>query len=210
MTERINLKAIERKVYTSYHQDGLIEIIIAFAILAFDVLLVLEMPWLGGAFAITGFSLYAGAKRAFTVPRIGFVKFPQQRTKRMVMIAVVLGVLANVLGVITFIQVEGGSTPAWLLIAIEHYMLVIGVLVSALFGMIGYTLRANRMYTYSLLTLVMFVAGYFINYPLYYYVSLLGSLILISGVVTLVRFIRKYPIPAKDTAGDLDNEGQQG
>lgn len=210
MAEKINLKEIERKVYTSYHQDGLIEIVIAFAVLAFDVMLVLEMAWLGWIFAFTGISLYAAAKKAFTVPRIGFVKFPQQRTKRMLLVAVVLGVLGNVLGILALIQFEGGSTPAWLLFAIEHYMLVIGISLAALFGMIGYTLRANRMYAYSLLTLVMFVVGYFIHYPLHYYISLLGTLILISGVVTLVRFTRKYPLPVKDATGDLDNEGQQG
>jgi len=127
-----------------------------------------------------------------------------------VLIGVVLLVLGNVLGIIAFLQAEGGSTPAWLLFAIEHYMLVIGISVAALFGMIGYTLRPNRMYAYGLLTLVMFVVGYFIHYPLYYYISLLGTLILISGVVTLVRFSRKYPIPVKDATGDPKNEGQQG
>jgi len=207
---KISLKEIERKVYTAYHQDGLIDIFIAFTVLGFGIMMALDMVWLGGIFGVTGFSLYAAAKKAFTVPRIGLVKFPQQRTKILVLIGVVLLVLGNVLGIIAFLQAEGGSTPAWLLFAIEHYMLVIGTSVAALFGMIGYTLRANRMYAYSLLTLVMFVVGYFIHYPLYYYISLLGTLILISGVVTLVRFTRKYPIPVKDATGDPKNEGQQG
>jgi len=209
MAEKINLKEIERKMYTSYHQDGLIEIIIAFAILAFDIMLIMEMPWLGFIFAITGISIYAAAKKAFTIPRIGLVKFPQQRTKRMLLAAVILGILMNILGLITFIQTEAGSTPAWLLFAIEHHMLVIGTSVAALFAMIGYTLRANRMYTYSLLTLVIFVVGYFIHYPLYYYITLLGTLILLSGVITLIQFTRKYPLPTKEPTGEPTNEEQQ-
>jgi hypothetical protein len=210
MVERIDLKKIERKAYTSYHEDGLIDIFAGFFILGFGLVMwiMLDMIWMGWMFFIVGGSIYAAAKRVFTIPRIGFVKFPKQRVLAAQAALVVVGLLSFVLGIVAFVQVEGGSTPLWLLFAIENYMLVIGVSVAALFCVAGYTFRARRMYAYALLTLIMFVAGHFLYFPLHYYVILQGSLILLIGLTMLIRFVRRYPLSAIDTMGDSGNEEQ--
>ena len=206
MTEKIDLKKIERKAYTSYHQDGLIDIFAAFFILSFGLLIVLDMVWMGWIFFVVGTSIYAAAKRVFTIPRIGFVKFRQQRTQLAVGILVGLGLLSSVLGLVTFMQVEGGSTPLWLLLAIEYYMPFIGLLVAAAFSLVGYTFRTKRMYAYALLALGLFIPGHFLSYPLHYYVILLGALILLFGSAMLLRFIRRYPASAGDATGGSGNE----
>jgi hypothetical protein len=207
MNEKINLKEIQRKAYTSYHQDGLIDIFAACFILSFAAWDILDMAWLLGWMSfVIGTSIYAAAKRALTIPRIGFVKFPQQRTKGMLTALVALGALSSILGLITFMQVEGGTTPAWLLLAIEYYMLVIGVSVAALFCAAGYAFRIERMYAYAILTLIIFVPGHFLNFPLYYYLLLLGTLILLLGLAQMTRFIHKYPRSTTDTTGESGSE----
>ena len=208
MAEKINLKKIERKAYTSYHQDGLIDIFAGFFILSFSVWIILDMSWMGWMFFIVGTSIYAAAKRVFTIPRIGFVKFRQQRTQVAVGMFVGLLLLSSVLGLVTFMQVEGGSTPLWLLFAIEYYLPVIGVIVAALFCVGGYTFRTQRMYAYALLTLAMFVPGHFLYFPLHYYITLLGTLILLVGLVMLIRFVRRYPLSATGTMSGNGNEEQ--
>jgi hypothetical protein len=208
MAEKINLKKIERKAYTSYHQDGLIDVFAGFLILSFGLWLILDMAWMGWILWFVAVSAYAAAKRVFTIPRIGFVKFRQQRTQVAVGMFVGLLLLSSVLGLVTFMQVEGGSTPFWLLFAIEYYMPVIGVIVAALFCVGGYTFRTQRMYAYALLTLAMFVPGHFLYYPLHYYVILLGTLILLFGLALLIRFIRRYPLSTTGSMGDSGNEGQ--
>jgi len=207
MAERINLKEIERKAYTSYHQDGLIDISIAFIVLTFGIMIVLDMGWMGGVFAVVYISFYAAAKKTLTVPRIGFVKFAHYRAKAMQAMAIGVLSLMMLLGVVAFMQTEEGGTPSWLLFAIENYMLVIGVSVAASFCAAGYTFRTKRMYAYALPTLIMFVAGHFLYYPLHYYLILLGSLILLSGLAMLTRFIRKYPLSTSESTGDNRNEG---
>jgi hypothetical protein len=209
MAEKINLKKIERKAYTSYHQDGLIDVFAGFLILSFGLWLILDMAWMGWILWFVAVSAYAGAKRVFTIPRIGFVKFHQQRTQVALGMFIGLLLLSSVLGIITFMQVEGGSTPLWLLVAIEYYMPVIGVSVATLFCVGGYTFRTKRMYAYALLTLIMFAPGHFLYFPLHYYVILLGTPILFFGLVMLIRFIRRYPIPMKKTTGDINNERQR-
>ena len=212
MRERVNLKEIERKVYTSYHQDGIIDVSIALIVLGFGIWgVVLDMAWMGemfwysgssGSFFLVfwfiGISVYAAAKRVFTIPRIGFVKFAARRVRAMQTSAIIVFSLFALLGVVAFIQVEGGGTPIWLLSAIENLMLVIGVSVAAVFCAVGYTFRIRRMYVYALLNLVMFVIGHFLYFPLYYYVILLGTLILLNGLIMLIRFVRRYPLSATD------------
>lgn len=208
MVEKIDLKKIERKAYTSYHEDGLIDVFAGFLILSFGVWLILDMAWMGWILWFVAVSAYAAAKRVFTIPRIGFVKFAPHRVKALLAIAVIVFSLFALLGVVAFMQVEGGGTPIWLLVAIENYMLVIGVSVAASFCLVGYTFRIRRMYAYALLTLIMFVTGHFLYFPLYYYVILLGTLILLFGLVMLIRFVRRYPVSAADTVGAGGNEEQ--
>jgi len=208
MAERINLKEIERKAYTSYHQDGLIDVFAGVFILSFGLWLFLDMAWMGWMFWVVSVSAYAAAKRVFTVPRIGFVKFASHRVKAMTSVAVMLFSLLALLGLVAFTQTAGGGTPIWLLFVIENHMLVIGVSVAASFSVVGYTFRITRMYAYALLTLIMFVTGHFLYYPLNYYVILLGSLILLFGLALLIHFIRRYPLSTTGSMGDSDNEGQ--
>ena len=141
MNQKINLKEIERKAYTSYHQDGVIDVTIAFVTLIFSVITLGDITLLGSIGGISGFLallLYAGAKRLLTVPRIGYVKFPQQRAQRMTAVAVALGVLSFVAGTVALIQTMSQGTPDWLVLLIDNYMLTIGTAVAALFLLAGY------------------------------------------------------------------------
>jgi len=207
MAEKINLKKIERKAYTSYHQDGLIDVFSGAFILSVGVWLVLDMAWMSWILWFVAVSAYAAAKRVFTIPRIGFVKFAPHRVKALQTTAVIVFSLTALLGVVAFMQVEGGGTPLWLLLAIENYMLVIGGSVAASFCVVGYTFRTRRMYAYALLTLIMFVTGHFLYFPLHYYVILLGTLVLLFGLAMLIRFVRRYPLSSADTTGDSGDEG---
>jgi hypothetical protein len=193
MNQKINLKEIERKAYTSYHQDGILEIVIAFTILIFALVMLGDMPWMGGMAGILAVSVYAGMKKLVTIPRIGYVKFPQQKTQKIVALTLVLGVASMVAGLFAFMQTKSSGTPDWLLFLIDNYMLTIGVAVAVLFLLGGYALKTKRIYVYALLTLVMFVSGHFLSFPLYYYLTVLGIIILASGLAMMIRFVKKYP-----------------
>jgi predicted neutral ceramidase superfamily lipid hydrolase len=173
-----------------------IDITIAFVTFIFSVIMLGDIYWLGSIGGISGILallLYAGAKKLLTVPRIGYVKFPQQRAQRITAVAIALGVLSFVAGTVALIQTIGQGTPDWLLLLIENYMLTIGTTVAALFLLAGYAFKTKRIYAYALLTLVMFFAVHFIYFPLYYYLTALGSLILACGLFMMIRFVRKYP-----------------
>jgi hypothetical protein len=193
VNEKINLKQIAKKAYTSYHQDGILDTSLAIVIFTFAIMIIVDLPWLGGAIGILAMSFYAGAKRVLTVPRIGYVKFPQQRAQRINIALLVLGFLGFALGLVAFTQTESGGTPSWLLFLIDNYMLTIGGIIACLFLLGGYTFQTKRMYTYTLLVLTIFFVGHFIYYPLEYYLLLLGTIILAVGIVMMIRFVSKYP-----------------
>ncbi|HDQ06478.1 MAG TPA: hypothetical protein ENN36_07140 [Candidatus Bathyarchaeota archaeon] len=199
MNQKINLKEIERRAYTSYHQDGVIDVTIAVVVFLFSIIMLGDIPWLGGIAGVLAVSLYAGFKKFVTVPRIGYVKFPQQRAQRMVAIAVALGTLSVLMGLIALLQTMSQGTPDWLMLLIDNYMLTIGTAVAALFLLGGYAFKTKRVYAYALFTLVLFVVGHFIYFPLPYYLTALGIIILACGLFLMIRFVSKYP-KATETA----------
>jgi predicted small integral membrane protein len=196
MNQKINLKEIAKKAYTSYHQDGILDITISLVIIAFGIMMVLDLPWLGGTFGIVAMSFYAAAKKLLTVPRIGYVKFPTQRAQRINVALLGLGVLSLLFAGLAFVQ-TGEGTPAWLQLLIDNYMITVGLIISGLFVLAGYTCRTKRMYTYALASITIFGVGHFIYFPLQYYLTLLGTLVLIIGLAMLIRFVSKYPKAAE-------------
>jgi hypothetical protein len=193
MNQKINLKEIERKAYTAYHKDGVVDVTIGFAVLVFGAIMLGDMPWMGGFLGILAISFYAGLKKVVTVPRIGYVKFPQQRAQRMTALTVLLGFLAFAAGMVAFMQTTSQGTPDWVMLLIDNYMLTIGAVVACLFLLGGYAFKTKRIYTYALLTLAMFTAGHFLSFPIYYYLTALGSIIMGIGIVLMISFIQKYP-----------------
>jgi hypothetical protein len=210
MTEKINLKKIERKAYTSYHQDGLIDIFLGFFILTFGIMMFSDMPWLAAIFSFTSISLYAAAKKIFTVPRIGYVKFVPSKIKRMWTMAIIaLSVLA-LLGAFAFMETSiENSMPSWVILLAEYFPLVVGAIGAVVFSLVAYGFRIYRLYVYGILTITLFAVPHFlISFPFPYSVVLLGILILFSGAVLMFRFIRKYPLPATRSTGDMLNDKQ--
>jgi len=208
MSDRIDLGQIERKAYTSYHQDGIVDISLGLAALTTGAIVIFGPAWLGWISWLIATSLYAGLKRVFTIPRIGLVNFAPYRSKAVTAIATIVFSFTALLGGVAFMQTTSGGVPGWLRIVIENRMLVIGAAVALIFSAPGYVFRINRMYAYALLALAMFVVGHFLYYSLYYYIILLGTVILVFGLGMLIRFIRRYPLPATGSTGDSGNEKQ--
>jgi hypothetical protein len=39
----------------------------------------------------------------------------------------------------------------------------------------------------------MFTIGHFLSFPLYYYLAVLGTIIMAIGIVLMARFVKTYP-----------------
>ena len=81
MSEKVDLKAIERKAYLSYFEDGLWDMVVGLFILCFGIDMATGSP--SSSFVLPSVMLVGWAiKKSITYPRIGYVRFAPARRLR--------------------------------------------------------------------------------------------------------------------------------
>jgi len=202
MSQSIGLKEIERKA-NLYHGDGLIHIAIGLAILIVAMAEIFDWTALGGVWVVLWLPIMRSVKKSITVPRMRYIDFtPKAQWKvKLIIVTVVLAVaVLFTLGLVVFTKSE--ALPSWFAPWIREYgLVVIGVFLAGLFSLIAWATGARRVYAYAALAVIAFASGYWFNleFPLYF--TVLGAVIVLSGIVVLVQFLRKYPIPKDKQPG---------
>ena len=196
MTERIDLKSLERKAYTSYHQDGLIDIFLGLGIVYFGVsllFLTLGIPffiWTSGFFVF--FCCYMAAKHSITIPRIGYVEFNPSRRSRIIFLVLFL----LVLNLAIFLFMAFGLLTSELTAFLNQYgILVIAVSVGGLFVLFGWVVQLYRLCIYGGVAFVAFALTYVFILHLSLPIIVLGLVIALNGFVLLFKFLRQFPKP---------------
>jgi hypothetical protein len=219
MRQDINLKEIERRAWRSTFQDGLWDIYLGLLLLAMAI-----GAWMSdiGASKSLSYGIYAGlmglamlvlwaGKRFITIPRMGRVKFgPKAKARKkkarlLLTVSVVVGLL---LFLFIWLAVMGGRSPGLSLRLIAPLVWTVNVLI--VFGLGGYFLDFKRLYLIGLM--------YALAVPLNEALRALSGLdlsllafglpalvILGTGLVVFVRFVRHYPLPSeRDVNGEVD------
>jgi hypothetical protein len=192
MTKKNTLREIEKKTYMSYHQDGLLDVVIGLYALAFGLGITIDRIWDLSFAAIMPAILIAivlpiwvQAKRKITMPRIGFVKFGARGSNKL--FALLLGLSVAGLGVFMIGQ---NGRPWWLEMLFQYGMIWIGLGAAVIGSLFAYTMGLKRLHGYGLLTFALFTSGYFLSVPFEYLLLTIGSVIIASGAALLVQFIR--------------------
>jgi hypothetical protein len=204
MTKQNTLREIEKKAYMSYHQDGLLDIVIGLYAVAFGIGIVADKILYFSFAAIMPailisivLPIWIQAKRKITMPRIGFVKFGARGSNKL--FAIFLGLAVAGLGVFmalgVFLATGQNGIPFWIEIMFQYGMLVIGLGSAVIASLFAYTMGLKRLYGYGLLTFALFTSGHFLSIPFEYFLLAIGSVIIASGATLLVQFMRKYPLP---------------
>ncbi len=204
MIEKIDLKKIEKQTYDFTFTDGLYDMaygsLIFFIAIApilreilypsYIIFLVLPAPLI----IILG-------KLFVTIPRIGVVKFNQNRDKSKNKIGILIAILfpiTVVLVVLTYLGVYN--------IKVGGYIVPVGAGLFALvlLSIIAYVMDYPHFYLYAVsiglgIPLASLLKPIFGD-PMHYIISfgISGTLILIYGIFTLTKFIKKYPIPKEE------------
>jgi hypothetical protein len=207
MPKNNSLREIEKKTYMSYHQDGLLDIFIGIYVLLFGIGISLMTltefsTWfiIPAIFPAIMIPLWISAKKRITMPRIGYVNFGVRGVNKMM--AIFLGLMVAGLGVFMVFGLGASMGEGWALTLrdffISNSMLIIGIGAVAVSSLFAYTMGLKRLYGYGLLIFVLFFTGHFITIPFEYLLSAIGFVIIITGSVLLIQFIRKYPLPQGD------------
>ncbi|UCD37078.1 MAG: hypothetical protein JSW54_09605 [Fidelibacterota bacterium] len=203
MAEDFDLKRLERKAYLSYHQDGLLDIGLGLFILAWGIGMATGMAWMAGILAATGISIYAGAKKAITVPRAGLVQFSPERVRKekkeksffvgFFTVSAALGIMMFML-VTSIIRGEFGGSSGLLARGLEAFIMApMGLIGAAGLVALGYWKEIRRYYGYAILLMLAVALGPLMDIPHPVYVSTAGSVITLAGLFILMRFLKTYP-----------------
>ena len=203
LTKQDTLREVEKKTYMSYHQDGLLDIIIGLYALVFGIGIIgdkiLDFSFavlMPGILIAIVLPIWIQAKRKITLPRIGYVNIGTKGSNKLFALLVGLSVAGlGVFFLFTMMTFQNGR-PEWIeTILFQYGMIGTGLGAAVIGSLFAYTMGLKRLHGYGLLTLALFVSGYFLSVPFEYLLLVAGSVIIASGAVLLARFIRKYRLP---------------
>lgn len=209
MTTQLNLKELERKAFRSTYQDGLWDLYFGLIVICTAVFIYRPASGysplnivLAMSAMLVAYSLFWVGKKFITLPRMGQVEFGAQRRKRKQTMVIVLGIVVLVQTAFLAFQLAARANPQ--LGAILNDLLPEGdgmdlvvASIGALFVgpsmiLIAYFIDFLRGYYIAIMfSLAVFLMIY-LNRPIYPIV--IGSLIILPGLVLFVRFLLKYPL----------------
>lgn len=193
MAERISLKEVERKAWTSYFEDGLWDIFLGAMTLIGAIRSLTDNVWYT-LLIVPLILLLPVGKRFITTPRLGYAKFGPARKSKLEKLTA--GLIISVLAVLALLLLiySGLSLPG---IPISPMM---AVWIAAFFGVLAYYLDFRRLYAYGLLYAISEVLwGQFGKSIGAITQTISGIAILLIGLAVFVRFLRKYPLPVEGT-----------
>jgi hypothetical protein len=197
----INLKELEKRAWKETFGDGLWDILLG---------VIFFVPAVNGMFIDSDYMmlpiyfaailLFVAGKKYVTIPRIGLVRFGEERKNKRIKVVIALSV--SVIVLLLLVTMKKGEV----LFQADGFpfgSLIVGLNIFIVAGVMAYFMNFPRLYLYAVLlgafeplTALMERAGMMSSpYPVLFVIS--GGMIL-YGVYLLVRFIRTYPLQAEE------------
>ena len=213
MISTVDLKKIRHMVYSTYLADGLWDMLLGIFIMAIP-----SYPILGAMSLIcyvVGYYVVLRVRRHVTYPRIGYTKAPgNRRFPVMLRLCIALVFILFPFSIVRYI-IPYSFGPTWLLTFLWYFQIVI---FAGAIAFVAYRYGVKRWYYYALWTLMGFSFGRRLLFPAFgrlenspwplnfsFYIT--GGVILLSGMITFVRFIRNNP---KMVMEELNEQTQNG
>jgi hypothetical protein len=193
MHENVDLKHITKKVYMSYFQDGLWDILLGIYLVGWGVSIWQDLVAVMGGMWVAIYFTVLGVKRMVVYPRSGYIKLNEARKQQMRM--VILGVVLFVLGFAVLGIFAAGNRPEWL---DDYFMFLLITMMAVVIAVLGYWWRVTRWYIYGLIVFTGGAAQQWLTMPLELGFFIPGGIIGIYGIGLFIGFLRKYPKPNRE------------
>jgi MFS family permease len=188
----------ERNIYLYDPQDGLGDILTGLVFLSFGLSLLTEVFWLSAVWVPILIPVWRTIKKRLHAGRLqdkGLSQATGQTGNTRLLMMLALGSVTFLVGLVFFTLMAGASDLVWLKTWLSTYFeLVMGIFAAIVLAVVGAINRGSRFYFYALLALVLLSAGYLFGIHLSTSMITLGTLITISGLVVLSRFIGEHPV----------------
>ena len=206
MTEKIDLKKIEKKAWTLYFQDGLIDIFIGCIVIMFALAPFLSESlgdfWSSAVFLpfwALVYLLILVTRKYVVTPRIGIVKFGVVRKKKMIKFNLIIFIVLTIgflLGLLSFIDF---NVPGWI------HMARFGLIVLITSSLAAYFLDYPRLFVYGIMFILSLLIGEWLwvnmqvshhGFPITFGIT--SAIIIIIGLIVFVRLLQNNPLPKKE------------
>ncbi len=154
------------------------------------------MPSLAIVFIIILMYAVKSAKKRITIPRMLYIELtPSPKAGRRKSLFVVL-----IAGLVFFLFLAGllffarAELVAWISERAAFLWGFIGILVVGLLGLAGWATGARRLLIYPALAVVVWLVTLWLGVDFLVLLTALGAVILVTGIVILAQFLRKYPV----------------
>jgi hypothetical protein len=195
MSDSIELKKIKRNIYLYFTEDGLIDIALGVVIFCFGYLLMAGLPGLVGILGLVPLIFLYITKQAIVIPRAG--SFQPSKTMKGRLRGFALSLLvAGTGGFIIFLFRNWSGSTAFSDFSLTIFGLIIALAICSL----GLMLNTNRYYFYGVLVFFCMAVGEAFNREIWrgdlylFLVMISGAIIFLLGIITLMRFLLKYPV----------------
>ena len=210
--KNIDLKEIEKKTWRSTLQDGILDIYFGILILGIGMGMTLShiLPdpldmIIVAIFLGIGLTFFILGKKYITQPRLGFVKFGFQQKARKIKTIIILSINFIAILIINLIRFANPDS----ILRFPGYLdgLILGLLfITAPLFFVAYILHYPRLYFYAILFGISFflseLLAIFISEPFDTLItfSIIAGIVIFLGVIFLIKFVRKYPLPKEEMA----------
>ncbi len=211
MGTELDVDKLERKVYASFQQDGLLDLGIGLLIVSFGVSMAVDMAYLPGIVAAAGLPAWQQLRKRFVTRRLGHVSFGEPRQARLGRergFYLLFFSATALLGVVAFLGFQkiflgsGGGSELLRQVLRTFVLSPIAVVGALLFVTVGYWRHAPRFYAYAAWSVAVVFGAPMVGVEPPVYAGIWGAGIAATGVVLLVRFVRLHPRPP-DAAHEL-------
>ncbi|MDH4212188.1 MAG: hypothetical protein OEV79_12155 [candidate division WOR-3 bacterium] len=201
MEQKMDLKQLERKAWTSFYDDGLGDIFLGCIILTFALAPMFSRTALGDwipvaflPFLFLVLVLLWLLRKRVVIPRVGLVSFGRARKKRLVKFNVLMLVVLSVGFILGLLSVRGGVGQAWV-----HNLRFIAIVLMC-FGLAAYFLGFIRLYVYGILVALGVPVGEWLwlhkgvphhGFPVTFGIT--AGVIIVTGFVLFLRMLSKNP-----------------
>ncbi len=153
MSQQLDLKQVEQKVFRSAFDDGLWDLLIGVLVLMFALAPILSRIGLGDFWSSAVFVpvwgvayvLLRAVRKRVVVPRIGIVKLGLPHRLKLMRFNIVMLAALSVALVLGFMSARDFAAPAWV------HALRFSLTMLIVFGLAAYLLDFRRLYAYGLL-----------------------------------------------------------
>lgn len=208
MVAKINLKELERKAFRSVFQDGLWDIFIGFLLTQFAIAPLLSEHGLGDFWSsavllpiyMIVLTCVMLLKKYVVALKLGMVQFSKKRKSKLKKLILMTNMILFI-GIIAgafFVDLSSLNIK-WLFPVTFSLILLSG------FSIAGYLLDLTRFYVYGVLNSLAVVVGELLyqfagashhGFPIVFGVT--SSIMIITGIILFVSFVRKYPKSNED------------